>query len=782
VAAGEGGWRTPAEYAAAAKRLAEQYSFARVAQERFEVQWDDLVGVATPLAQRVPIQTCHHPEAVLVHPDLSLSIGFSPSGFGIGFAVGHPAQFPDMWKVTRRLRGDYLPIVESEWTAGFLTVAQTAFAILPRDREVVTGKETQYVVVRLVVGNTNATPCDTPLYVLIGDAARDAGYGPFVTPLGRWQTPDRTGTLQNATLALNGRTVLAYRCNAPTEAAYSPKWVDATESAGHPDPLTNALRFQLALKPGEKRIINLVVAGNTTLFEASEGPEMAKVEFDTALQRAVDDWEGRLQPAMEYVTPEPRLNRLYRQLILSCLQNTRQIPGQPWHEPDQSPSPQGVWPWEFAHMAVPMMGLGYQQELRPSLRFLTEHQNGVGVHSANQMAEGDVKSMKGSFGGTAIIWMGDTGGALWALAEQYRYTRDAAWLKTNAPGMLAAWDWVQTARAQTRITGPDGKKVPYYGLLPPGRSSDEDGVECLFTFTDNLTWYAMSEIAKAFRQAGLPDADRLTREADEYRQCILEVIRQQEHVDPETNLRVFPNMIGGKIKVGWASNGPIQLYDTGLLSPTDERFAPMLEYTARKFGVLMGLMTHYAGGNQWYPNQAERAYYRCFLGRGEIEKSLLVFYSNLVYGRAHDTFQTMERFLVDDPNTSGFCPNASGNGRQLDMMRRMLIDEQDAAQGVLWLLRGCPRRWFAKGQTVAARKAPNLFGEMGVVMRSDGDTITVDVDAPAWESPKEIRLVLRHSDRKAIAEATVNGKKATVDGETVILPSPTGHLRVVCHY
>jgi hypothetical protein len=778
-----------ADYAAAERRLAEVYSLNRVAKDRIDVRWEDLQGMASPLSYRVPIQASHHPEVVFVQPDLSISLGREPDALGIGFAAGTPAQLPDMWKVTRKLHDSYLPIVESQWSVGTIEIVQTALAILPRNADVVTGKETQYIVVRMTVMNRGASLREVPLYVLVGKmgGSQNVMYSPFLAPVSRWQTPPLGIALQGTALTIRDRTLLNFRCNAPNLATFHATLENVRKRSGIPDRITNCLQFEMQLKPGEKRAVDLVVAGTSALYPQSERAAMGQIEFDSALQRATADWRRRLVPAMEYTTPEPRLNRIYKQLVLSCLQNTRQIPDRPWHQPDQTPNLAGVWPWEFAHMAVGMMEVGYAHELRPSLHYFTEHQNGIGRFGANQTAESDVKSIKGSFSGTVVPWMADTAGGLWALAAEYRYSRDVDWLKTNRSSILAAWEWIQTARAQTRIAGADGKRVPFYGLLPAGRADDDELGKCYrFTFTDSFTWYAMSEMAIAFRQAGLPEADRLALDSDDYRQCILHAMHQEQYLDPETKLMVIPNRVGQnratQVDRAWLGNGPIHLFDTGLLKPTDEHFEPMVEYSRRKFGIVMGLMTHYRGGNEWYSNQTEKSYYKCYLGRGEIEKSLLVFYSNFVYSASSDTNQTSERFHTDEPNFSAFQPNMSGNGRMLDMMRRMLIDEQDATEGRLWLLRGCPRRWFAQGESIVLRKAVTLFGEMAILMRSEGNTITVDVDSPAWESPKEIRLVLRHPDRKPMAKATVNGKGASVDGETIVLSRPTGRLHVVCKY
>ena len=125
-------------------------------------------------------------------------------------------------------------------------------------------------------------------------------------------------------------------------------------------------------------------------------------------------------------------------------------------------------------------------------------------------------------------------------------------------------------------------------------------------------------------------------------------------------------------------------------------------------------------------------------------------------------------------------PNASGNGRYINMIRRMVIDEQEP--GKLWLLRGCPSRWFAPGKEIIIDDAPTLFGKMAIRTKSDGRTITVDIDAPDREAPDEIKLVVRHPERKPLTRATVNGKKARVINDAIVLAKPAGHLKVVCTY
>jgi hypothetical protein len=267
------------------------------------------------------------------------------------------------------------------------------------------------------------------------------------------------------------------------------------------------------------------------------------------------------------------------------------------------------------------------------------------------------------------------------------------------------------------------------------------------------------------------------------------------------------------------------MFATDLLdAASDERFVPMVTYLRAHYGMLMGITGNMKGQEhgdrpgEWYVNSSERGFFKNYLARGETEKALLFFYSTLVYGLSHDCYQTVERILVSDPNFAPFQPNASGNGRLLDMMRRMVIDEQDP--GKLWLLRGCPRRWFADGQSIDVKDAPTYFGKMSFHMAASGKTIRVDIDAPCRvtdlknpsPSPRkagereypccagyaeggcpndaatlgtlqEMRIVLRHPEGKTPAKVEVNGKRWTqMEGDAVILPKPEGKVQVTAYY
>ena len=564
-----------------------------------------------------------------------------------------------------------------------------------------------------------------------------------------------------------------------------------------PIELRNALRFDRSLAAKETWTVDLVVAGNAKLPQFGELQRMAGLRFDQALARAEAYWERPLGAGMKFLTPEPRLNEIYKHLVLSCLGNVSKTADRPWVRPVHATIGPSAWAWEFAHVSIPLASLGYSRPMEDCLRFFVATQPGIGKYGEDKGPDGEIKSNHGCYHSGNARWMNETGSVLWALAANFRYSRNAEWLKANRSSILAAWDWIERERAATQVIQPDGKKVAHYGLLPKGCVHDWGGHRYHYCFTDGYTYRGMAEMAAAFREAGLAEADRLTREAEEYRCCILDVLERAEYTDPETGLLFVPNTVyfrQGERGGVWVADGPRALFDAGLLGPTDKRWEPMLAMTRRRWGTLGGLMCHFQGslGDEqwkvngdspyWYVNQTEMAWQRDFLARGEPEKALLVFYTNLVYGMSPDCYQTVERVNLADSNYAPFQPNSSGNGRVLAMMRRMVIDEQDEEKGILWLLRGCPRCWFAPGKSILVRDAPTLFGKMALCTQSTATTVIVDVDLPVQRPPSQVRLVVRHAQRQKPKAVMVNGKPASSQDETITLPALAGHVRVVCTY
>lgn len=795
---------------AAMERLQGDFSLDGVAKRRIEVEYADLLGLSQPLTQRTSIQVKNHPDVVLVHPDLSIVLGAPADSFCVGFALGTPARLPTVVEAVHELHKGYLPIVKSRWKTGGFTLERIAFGILPEDEAVRTGEEKQDVMIRMAVTNDSDAAATTSLVLLPGIAGgtqmESYGYGALRVPPSRWQQENMKVAEVQGSLMVNDRVLLTFRTSAPTPVALLPKLDVVQGEAKEAIPVNNGLRFELQMQPKETRTIDLVAAGGSKLYPESERARMAAVDFDTALQEAESRWDRILEPGMKLVTPEPRLNNMYKHMVLACLANVAKEPNLPRLLPHHTPALTGnIWPWEFAYVSIPLDSLGFHKDTEACLQWFTGHQTGVGKHGDKDIGpDGDVTSKHGCFvggGPFAPRWMNETGSVLWMMAEHYRYSRDDQWLKANRDSILAACDWIKQQRDTTRASDADGRRVAHYGLLPKGRPHDWEGRYHYFCWTDGYTQKGLTETATAFRSAALPEADSLAKEADEYRRCILDTLERVAYRDPELGLLTVPNTVyfgkGDPENVGvWVADGPRALFDVGILDPVAdvEYWQAYLDITQRRYGTLGGLMCHFGsdGGALnwktdqnspfWYVINTEVYWHRDFLARGELEKALLVFYGSLAYGVSPDMFETVERVCVTDSNYAPLSPNASSNGRALTMLRRLVIDEQDEAKGTLWLLRGCPRRWFAPGKAIEVADAPTVFGKTAFRTTCTDLAIAIDIDAPADPTLKQLCVAIRHPGRKAPKMVTVNGAAIEFKNETAAIPSPTGRLRIVAEY
>ena len=91
-----------------------------------------------------------------------------------------------------------------------------------------------------------------------------------------------------------------------------------------------------------------------------------------------------------------------------------------------------------------------------------------------------------------------------------------------------------------------------------------------------------------------------------------------------------------------------------------------------------------------YMGIGEFTWHGTYLRLGEWKKAFAAMRTNLRYGITPDAFQVQERFSRRNPAFTPWQPNASGNGRILEMMLNCLYFEHD---GMATLLGGVPFPW-----------------------------------------------------------------------------------------
>src|SRR5690606_15722272 len=153
---------------------------------------------------------------------------------------------------------------------------------------------------------------------------------------------------------------------------------------------------------------------------------------------------------------------------------------------------------------------------------------------------GDISTAEGCFR-PHIHWMCETGAILRVFAEHAICRRDASELRRDSPALLKAARWIRNERARSKVFDGNGNKVLHYGLMPAGRATDWPDAG-YFIFTDAFTWQGLDRLARAYEEAGLPDAAWLREEANDYHRCIRDAIERAFKPHPlDPSLRWIPD-------------------------------------------------------------------------------------------------------------------------------------------------------------------------------------------------------------------------------------------------
>jgi hypothetical protein len=117
-------------------------------------------------------------------------------------------------------------------------------------------------------------------------------------------------------------------------------------------------------------------------------------------------------------------------------------------------------------------------------------------------------------------------------------------------------------------------------------------------------------------------------------------------------------------------------------------------------------------------------------------------------------------------------------------LRYLLVQDwdtdDDGSADTLRLLFATPRKWLEDGNTITVRRAPTMFGETSLTVRSrlkDGEVIA-DLKLPNRTAPSNTLLRLRLPDGWHITSASTSDQSLSVDRETIDVSQLRGDVTV----
>lgn len=508
------------------------------------------------------------------------------------------------------------------------------------------------------------------------------------------------------------------------------------------------------------------------------------------LARTQQYWTDILSGSMAIDVPSKLLKDLIIASQVHCMLAARnEQDGQrisPWISSDR------YGPLESEAQAVihGMSLMGQEQFARRSLDFFINRYNKDGLLTTGY-----------------TLW--GVGWHLWTLGDYYMIHRNSEWLKSVAPKLEQAGRWIVREREKTKQMDAAGRKLPEYGLMPPGVFADWS--RFAYLVRPQGEFYAgLLGLAESYADIDYPGGDVFIEKAMEFREELSRAYHWSQARTPVIQLSngtwipYSPAIIGcfgpvGEMYPGedgdraWGkdvSSGPHHLVPLGLLTQKDTREINWISGYLEDNWFLKGGMGEYSAEEvqqNWFDLGAfykVQPYYcritELYAYNDDVKPFIRAYFNAIPTLISRENLTFWEHFH----NTGGWNKTHE-TGWFLAQTRMMFVLEQN--ENELWLAPFVTNHWMQDGMTVGIRNSQTRFGTVGYRITSHVSEgfIQAQIDARAVKGCKRMILRLRHPDGKQIQSVTVNGKACSdynKEKEYIILPLLQEQLTVRVEY
>jgi hypothetical protein len=496
------------------------------------------------------------------------------------------------------------------------------------------------------------------------------------------------------------------------------------------------------LRPGK----TVVVAIATKPLAKETSLECGLDLYDQQREACAQTWRELLAEGMKLETPEPVVNNAWRHLLV---QNFEMINGDSIHYSAGNQYDK-LYESEGSDAALAFLVWGFEKDMRrltvPLLDFTRQD---LELHQA--------------------------GFKLNDVCRYYWQTRDASVIGELRP----RWEKEARRLAEGRTNEAGlGPKQQYCG----------DISTLVYSLTVNSKgWRALHDLGAMLEEAGeKEEARKYAENAAEFKKAVLAAIEKstrRETSPPFVPVALYANepphdpitatRIGGywNIIIGY-------VIGSGIFPPGSKEESWIPRYQEEHGGLCMGMLRA-GGGYTFWPGPLRinplygTRYALDTLRRDEPERALVSFYGMLAQGLTRNTFVGAEGCSLTPMDEGGrlmYCPpNSAANAHLLSMLRYMLVQDWDldgdGKPETLRLLYATPKRWLEDGKTLKVERAPTAFGPVSLVVGSElsQGRVTVRLDLPARNRPRQTLLRVRVPDGWKVTGAKADGKELKVD-------------------
>jgi hypothetical protein len=619
---------------------------------------------------------------------------------------------------------------------------------------------------------------DDPMVALVRFRFRNEGDGPARAALpihysqvsGRSQNPLLQGIGQDdylvplsprQKLSLSGNRILSrwknesvLRCTAQTTMACAEEG--------------NGIMLTQQLEPGET--CEVVLRIPYIALETDEEQEaLERLDFERCYREVTAYWR-RVGRRGAYVhTPEPQLGELHTAHLAHVLITDFEMPdGSGLVNTSVGTSTYGNFSNESCMIVHDLDQRGLHDEARRRLGIWLKYQGTV-------PQPGNFTDHDGMFFGAGGFESGaynqHHGWVLWCLCEHYFLTRDEEWFRGIADAVIAGADWVFRQRRNTMSALPHSRGWEY-GFLPAG--SLEDVTDFYYWLSTNaLTWRGVEWAARALEAVDHPEASRIRREADGYRNDLVRGFETMRRHAPLVRLRDgrwvphYPTRLYRRGReVGWIREtleGAVYLLISGLYDVRSREAQWILDdfqdnrYVSVPYGYFIPdfeMNWFDRGGISIQPNLL--AGLMPYLERDEPELYIWMFYNAWCACYREDIKAMIEHPLPVLGFSNALVFKTSDQANAVTWLRSMFVY---TSGDLLHLGRAIPRAWFGQPEAFEARDVATPFGVAGVRYQPvpDKNVLKVNARLELAQDPGRVLIRFRHPQKRKIREVRVDG-------------------------
>ncbi len=624
-------------------------------------------------------------------------------------------------------------------------------------------------------------------------------------------------TLENPSLQdlfimdqINGKNYVRAKIKLPSEAKSSDVQL-----------IKNVIDIPVTIPASQSVSLYLSVPFVGDLTENSKN-KISSLDYTFERQRVISYWRDIVDKFTAFNVPEPKFDEMARSVLPHIRMSTTKDPKSGLYMVPAASFGYQVYSNEAAFQIIYLDKIGDHKTAESYLETFLKLQGTdpmPGTFTGDQSAVFHGGKVDKEYNYTSGPYNLDHGTVLWAMGLHYLLTNDQGWLKHASPNMLKAADWIIDQRNQTKLKDKDGNPVLHYGLMPAGRL--EDNADWGFWFAVNAySWLGLHTTAEAFKRAGLPEAERLEKEAQDYLNDLQNSVKRTSELSPVVRLRnntyvpFVPSRVYqrfryfGPMQSGYYSRygkktsityrlsatrevlyGPMILISTGILDPHDPLSEAVLDDWEDNITLSSSLGQHIhgvvddeywfsRGGMVFQPNLQNPI--QAYLLRNEIPAAIRNIYNSMVaclYRDVNAFTEEYRRWEVGSGPMYKIPDESKFENRVCDM----LVLE---AGKELWLAPGTPRYWLEPGKEIRLYKAATIYGNVSYTLKcgKKPNTIEANIRLPENCSADKIKLFVRAPFNLPIQSVLLNGEKWNnwdTAKESIDLPKTNKEIRLL---